>query len=284
MTATILRGDVLTALRGMPSVSFDAALADPPYGLKFPGLDWDKVLPPAEVWVELTRVLRPAANVLIFGGSRTFHRLAVSLEDAGFVVLDVLMWLHGQGQPKSRGLLKPAYEPIVLARSPGTSSPRPLNVDGCRIGGGLGDARRGRWPANVAFDDEAAAALDQHAGITSVTGKRSERSREATVKGTKRGIDNHKSTEYLDSGHASRFFYCPKVKGVERRHPTQKPVELTEWLGRLLQVTDGRLLVPYAGVGSEMVGALAAGWHEVVGIEANDGYVDAAEQRLRGGI
>jgi hypothetical protein len=70
MTATILRGDVLTELRGMPSVSFDAALADPPYGLKFHGLDWDKVLPPAEVWVELTRVHR---------GSRTFHRLAVSL-------------------------------------------------------------------------------------------------------------------------------------------------------------------------------------------------------------
>ena len=265
-------GDCLEVMRTLPPAHFGAALSDPPYGLKFLGLGWDKVLPPREVWSELARVLKPGSNALIFGGTRTFHRLAVHLEDAGFAVADTLMWLYGEGQAKSDALLKPAYEPILLVRSPGGRSPRPLNIDACRT-----DV--GRWPANLALNEEAARALDRHSGVTSVTGRRSERSRAAIVAGTKWGNKNHKSVEYLDSGCASRFYYCPKVKGPARKHPTQKPEPLTEWLGRLLFIEGDRLLVPYAGVGSEIVGAQRAGWAEILGIEQSADYTREAAVR-----
>lgn len=266
----ILHGDVLDLLGTFPSGHFDAALSDPPYGLKFLGLDWDRALPPRAVWRELKRVLKPGANVLLFGHARTSHRLSVALEDEGLFIVDVLQWLYGEGNVKSETSLKPLYDPIVHARTPGPA--QPLNIDGCRT-------PEGRWPANVILDDDAAAMLDAQAGITSTTGRRSERSRNAEVKGTKWGNKNHKSVEYTDTGYASRFFYCPKVKGRARLHPTQKPTRVTEWLARLLLVPGGRLVVPYAGVGSEVVGAQAAGWADVVGIESSAEYVTDALKR-----
>jgi DNA methylase len=78
------------------------------------------------------RVLKPGGYLLAFGGTRTYHRLACAVEDAGFEVRDCLMWLYGTGFPKGKGCLKPSWEPILLARKPG---PRvlPLQIDGCRI-------------------------------------------------------------------------------------------------------------------------------------------------------
>ena len=307
----LLAGDVLTHLRAMPTSSCAAALSDPPYGLQFLGLAWDKVLPPADVWVELARVLRPGANALIFGGTRTFHRLAVALEDAGFDVVDVLMWLHSQGLPKSKSLLKPAWEPIIQVRNKGAIIP--LNIDGCRIGTGLGGERkgeasankrytergttnfamkpgprggdaRGRWPANVIADTEAAAAIDRASGIRKSGAMRTGtiRARADSYSGNWGGAATKTDIPKSEGG-ASRFFYCPKVKGDDRVHPTQKPVALTEWLAKLLYVPDGRLLIPYAGVGSEMVGAISAGWQDTIGIELNSEYVALADKRIAEG-
>lgn len=306
--STVIIGDVLKTLRSYPDASFDAALSDPPYGLNFLGMGWDKVLPPVAVWEELSRVLRLGANALIFGGTRTFHRLMVSLEDAGFTIVDVLMWLYGQGQPKSKFGLKPAYEPIVLVRN-SRGSPTPLNINGCRIGVGAGGLRRGepsrdkrytdrgttnfaakpgprggdvrgRWPANVILDPVAVGMVDCASGIRKSSAMRA---------GTKRkccdswsgnwGGDATKIDIVCSEGGASRFFYCPKVKGVSRIHPTQKPVELTEWLAKLLLVPSGRLIVPYAGVGSEVLGGVRAGWMDVVGIEKSSKFTISARRR-----
>lgn len=308
MNNELLIGDVLTNLRAMPTASCSAALSDPPYGLDFLGMAWDKVLPPPQVWIELSRVLTPGANALIFGGTRTFHRLAVALEDAGFAVVDTLMWLHSQGLPKSKALLKPAWEPIVLVRNVGGITP--LNIDGCRIGTGLGGERmgeasasrrytergttnfamkpgprggdaRGRWPANVIADSDTAVAIDQASGIRKSGAMRAGtmRARADSYSGNWGGAATKADISKSEGG-ASRFFYCPKVKGDDRKHPTQKPVALTEWLARLLYVPNGQLLVPYAGVGSEMVGAANAGWTDVIGIELNGDYVKLAEKRL----
>jgi len=305
----ILVGDVLDMLRSMPTASFDACFSDPPYGLEFLGLDWDRVLPPAAVWVELARVLKPGSNTLIFGGTRTFHRLAVALEDAGFFVADTLSWLHSQGLPKSQALLKPAWEPILLARSPGKTV-RPLNIAGCRLPNAGGSSKRsgeasadrrytdrgttnfamkpgprggderGRFPANVVLDEQAAADLDAQAGVRKSGAMRSgkSRARDDGFSGNWGGVGT-KDDIAASAGGASRFFYCPKVKSG-RIHPTQKPEPLTEWLARLLLVPEGRLLVPYAGVGSEVAGAKAAGWSDVVGIEMNGDYAALAQSRV----
>lgn len=178
----LLHGDCLELLPTLGSGSVDSCVTDPPYHLTagkkggtgvaslnlkspagraristgFMGKEWDggDVAFRPEIWAEVLRVLKPGGHVAAFGASRGYHRMACAIEDAGFEIRDSLMWVYGTGFPKSRNLdgewegwgtaLKPAFEPIVLARKPlsegtvvanvlrwGTGA---LNIDGCRIG------------------------------------------------------------------------------------------------------------------------------------------------------
>lgn len=208
----LVLGDNLEALKQLKNNSIDAVVTDPPYGLKFMGKRWDYDVPSKAFWQEVLRVLKPGAHVLSFGGTRTYHRMVCNIEDAGFEIRDQIQWLYGSGFPKSLNLkdewqgfgtaLKPANEPIVLARKPlekgltvaenvlkyGTGA---INVDGSRIDVckedpnhrratgengnaesmfGVGNSKRpatlgqGRWPANVLFDEAAAEMLDAQSG------------------------------------------------------------------------------------------------------------------------
>lgn len=168
MTYTLHTGDCRDVMASLSADSVDAIVCDPPYGLSFMGKGWDHGVPGVEFWVEALRVLKPGGHLIAFGGTRTYHRLAVAIEDAGFEVRDCLMWLYGSGFPKSHNLhgdwhgwgtaLKPAYEPAILARKPlrgtvadnvaqwGTGG---LNIDGCRVatdenlnGGSYGNTSR----------------------------------------------------------------------------------------------------------------------------------------------
>jgi site-specific DNA-methyltransferase (adenine-specific) len=107
---TLYCGDCRDVLPTLKATSFDAAFEDPPYGLEFMGLNWDKVLPPAEIWAQVFRLLKPGAHMLAFGGPRTFHRLACSLEDTGFEIRDCMAWIFGgscaNGQDISKAIDK----------------------------------------------------------------------------------------------------------------------------------------------------------------------------------
>lgn len=156
-------------LTTLPDGLFTSIVTDPQYGLSFMSKKWDYDVPGVDLWRECLRVLRPGAHALIFAGSRTQHRMAVNVEDAGFALKDTLMWLYGSGFPKSTNIskqldkregaeqeaklwdgwgthLKPAYEPILLATKPNAGSYAEnaleygvagLNIGGCRIVGGL---------------------------------------------------------------------------------------------------------------------------------------------------
>jgi site-specific DNA-methyltransferase (adenine-specific) len=197
----VIHGDCIEVMRTLPDNSVDSIVTDPPYGLGFMGKAWDQ-LPPGLEWAEeCLRVLKPGGHLLAFGGSRTWHRLAVAVEDAGFEIRDSIFWLYGSGFPKHRAALKPACEPVVMARKPfkgslttneaihGTGA---LNIDASRIEASLGDTwnaglggigygaglngytkgegrvapTQGRWPANVVLDDTTAEILDQQSGIS----------------------------------------------------------------------------------------------------------------------
>jgi len=99
-------GDCLDVMRGMPDNSVDAVVTDPPYGLSFMGKRWDCDVPAVEVWAECLRLLKPGGHLLAFAGTRTQHRMAVRIEDAGFEIRDMIAWVYGSGFPKSLDVSK----------------------------------------------------------------------------------------------------------------------------------------------------------------------------------
>jgi DNA modification methylase len=286
---TLLHGDCLEVLPTLEADSVDAVVTDPPYGLEFMGKAWDSPLrngwqaepgtyhndtnflatgdrirykagPAFQAWCEqwgreALRVTKPGGYLLAFGGTRTHHRLVCALEDAGWIIRDELTWIYASGFPKGKANLKPAHEPIVLARKPGPL--RPLGIDECRIPGeaytvnnyekGKGWApfepdvagkgvpftsreQSGRWPSNVLLSDPEL--FDQPnpyvvgSGATSVSGWRD----------TDAGTDTNGASfatspeartgqHFGDSGGYSRFFIIPKADRAERErglagHPT----------------------------------------------------------------
>lgn len=109
MTFKLICKDVIEALQPLPPNIFHGCLCDPPYGLKFMGKKWDHGVPGVPYWSEVFRVLKPGAYILAFGGTRTYHRLACAIEDAGFEIFDSVLgsvWLYGQGFPKSMDIGK----------------------------------------------------------------------------------------------------------------------------------------------------------------------------------
>jgi site-specific DNA-methyltransferase (adenine-specific) len=99
-------GDCLEVLKNIPDNSVDSIVTDSPYGLSFMNKKWDYDVPSTDVWIECLRVLKPGGHLLSFGGSRTYHRMAVRIEDAGFEIRDQIMWVYGSGFPKSHNIGK----------------------------------------------------------------------------------------------------------------------------------------------------------------------------------
>lgn len=258
----VRHGDCLEVMASMDAASVDAIVTDPPYGLSFMGKAWDHGVPGEPFWVEALRVAKPGAHLLAFGGTRTFHRLTCAIEDAGWEIRDCLSWLYGSGFPKSHNgpwggtALKPAWEPIILARKPlvgtvaanveahGTGG---LNIEGCRIEGvppsvpqpafnsptgmtygfkagegrnGQMSSASGRWPANVVLDEDAAAMLDEQSGDRPVSGAAKNGGGNYNQGGSSPGMfgvsGGDPSRWPNDTGGASRFFYCAKASRSER--------------------------------------------------------------------
>jgi len=106
MKNTITQGNCLDVLKTMPDNHIDTIITDPPYGLSFMGKKWDYDVPSIDIWKECLRVLKPGGTALIFAGSRTQHRMACNVEDAGFILKDTIMWLYGSGFPKATDISK----------------------------------------------------------------------------------------------------------------------------------------------------------------------------------
>jgi DNA modification methylase len=297
----VLQGDCLEVMPTIPENSIDAIVCDPPYGLSFMGKDWDHGVPGVHFWVEALRVAKPGSHLLAFGGTRTFHRLAVAIEDAGWEIRDTLGWLYGSGFPKSHNIgkavdklqgndrivvgvdkqgkkssgvmaghhgwaegevditrgtsvwegfgtaLKPAWEPIIMARKPFTGTVAAnvlkwgtgaINIDGCRIDGvppsvpqpmlnsptgkiygfKTGEGRNGemsqasgRWPANIIHDGS-----EEVMAVFPESGNSSRARRGQYGGGIFAGGLKSDKTEHSDSGSAARFFYCAKASKADR--------------------------------------------------------------------
>jgi site-specific DNA-methyltransferase (adenine-specific) len=335
MSFTIHHGDCREVMATLDAESVDAIVCDPPYGLTsgkkggsgvasqhdekkpfgrasqvnvggFMGMKWDNGVPGVEFWTEALRVAKPGAHLLAFGGTRTYHRLACAIEDAGWEIRDCVMWVYGSGFPKSHDVskaidkaagaergrktvrsksvstvyaqdewtrqnggtrldaepitaaarqwqgwgtaLKPAWEPIIVARKPlcGTVAENVMrhgtggiNVDGCRVGtdGGCQTSHPceskkdgpgftsysfpspradglGRWPANLIHDGN-----DEVVGLFPANVKGGTWNRTA---GARHFNNDGQPTDYQTSGSdgttgsAARFFYCAKASKADR--------------------------------------------------------------------
>ena len=165
----LIHSDCIITMKEMPDNSVDSIVTDPPYELGFMGKSWDStgIANSVEMWSQALRVLKPGGHLIAFSGSRTYHRMAVAIEDAGFEIRDQIMWVYGSGFPKSLNIgkqlddwagwgtaLKPAHEPMVLARKPIvgtvvnnvlTYGVGGLNIDASRIPADCKNERPESW-------------------------------------------------------------------------------------------------------------------------------------------
>jgi hypothetical protein len=257
---TLHHGDCYEVMKSMPDNSVDSIVTDPPYELGFMGKSWDStgIAYSADMWAEALRVLKSGGHLLAFSGSRTYHRMAVAIEDAGFEIRDQIMWVYGSGFPKSHNLkdewqgwgtaLKPAHEPIVLARKPFTGTVAQnvlahgtgaLNIDASRvftedilsigsnnrengaINFGMTDDKTaqeqnslGRFPANFIHDgsDEVLELFPDSKG-GAYPAKRGQAVNTAFASGQET-VGGFRAMG--DSGSAARFFYCAKANKSDR--------------------------------------------------------------------
>ena len=376
--AEIYAGNNLEILPTLADHSIDSIVTDPPYELGFMGKSWDSsgIAYNVELWRECLRVLKPGGHLLAFGGTRTFHRIAVAIEDAGFEIRDNIAWLYGSGFPKSHNIslaidkaaglqehrgsainvsgkgerndiktsvsslngklkpayseaksfeakqwegwgtaLKPAHEPIIVARKPliGTVAANllehgvgGLNIGGSRIGTTIetwpssrnysakemsrpgstnavdaqtqstGPAPAGRWPANIILDEYTAELLDEQSDASRFF---------YVAKASKR--DRNEGLDKLEvkrpDERTSTGMGTFEEKGVQPQrnfHPTVKPTALMQYLIKLVTPAGGLVLDPFCGSGSTGKAALLANY-QFIGIEITADYLPIIEGRLK---
>ena len=373
-TYTVHIGSNLDVLPTLEDNSIDSIVTDPPYELGFMGKKWDSsgIAYSVELWKECLRVLKPGGHLLSFGGTRTWHRVAVAIEDAGFEVRDSIAWMYGSGFPKSLDVskaidkaagaerevigkkitgnarteegwsggqttvdetapstheaqqwegwgtaLKPAFEPIVVARKPligtvaenvlthGTGA---LNIDGSRIGtertitnhtmrpsgpSVVGNGAKatgeqslnpeGRWPANVILDEYSAEILDEQSDASRFfyVAKASKRDRNEGLE----DLEATSAAEMVDRKEGSAGMDNPRAgagrtSGAKNFHPTVKPTDLMRYLVKLVTPPNGTVLDPFTGSGSTGKAAILEGFR-FVGIELTEDYIPIIEGRLK---
>jgi site-specific DNA-methyltransferase (adenine-specific) len=376
----LLNGDCIEEMQKLidDGVSVDSIVTDPPYHLTsiterfgkegsapaqhgtdgafaraskgFMGKEWDggDIAFRKETWELAYKLLKPGGHLLAFSGSRTYHRMAVAIEDAGFDIRDQIMWLYGSGFPKSHNIgkavdaiektgksnpkalretrmgddyeptgqedyvkgrmfssdienddhehevnndwegwgtaLKPAHEPIVMARKPiseksiadnvlkhGTGA---INIDACRVEGDDTGAERKKVVRKSRSED--GVWTNENSGMKAEGTEFAD----ADPRGRFPANVMHNGLEE----DWARYFYCAKTskseKGKDNNHPTVKPVELMKYLCRMVTPKGGTVLDIFMGSGSTGMAAKDEGF-DFIGIEKDKEYFQIAEQRIK---
>ena len=374
----VINGNSIEELKKFPDNYFGSVVTDPPYGLSFMGKKWDYDVPNVELWKEVFRVLKEGGHLLVFAGTRTQHRMAVNIEDAGFEIRDMIAWVYGSGFPKShnigkavdklqgnereeietkkhtwneknnsivsskndcggkrRGLLKsenyivtqgnsewegwgtalkPALEPITMARKPFKTSVAEnvlkngvggINIDECRVGNiiqdtsnnrrsekshkktifksGLkndskGEITQGRFPANFIHDgsDEVKDLLEESSRFF-YCAKASKQDRNEGLEDFKEKIGggmNGTEKQTLLTGSGNM-----RNNRMKNHHPTVKPTDLMRYLVRLVTPKNEIVLDCFMGSGSTGKACALEGL-SFVGIDLDKDYYKIAKARI----
>mgnify|MGYP001370758518 FL=1 len=273
----IIRGDNIQVLKGLEDNFIDACITDPPYGM---GMEhWDYSVPTVELWKEVFRVLKPGAFCLSFCSTDLYHRMAVGVEDAGFNIRDMVMWIVTTKMVK-KNRLKPAHEPIVVAQKPFTGSIKNnfekwgtgiIDTDNTRV------AWEGKPPTGWIKGGHNRRTFGKDGNT--IVNQKDKQFENANPKGRyPSNIIGH-----FDNPEHQKYFYAPRVSTKERaginNHPTPKPVDLMSYLVKVYSPDGGKVLDPFCGSGSTGVACKMNG-KEFVGIELEKNYCEIAEKRI----
>jgi site-specific DNA-methyltransferase (adenine-specific) len=304
--------------QGLPAIedeSIDAIITDPPYGIGFYAHEWDKALPDRQIWTDGYRVIKPGGYALIFSSIRLMHHLMIDLEEAGFRIKDVLMWVFLNGMPKSRDV------GLNIDKAKGVESKKSGKynyIQGYKKGGadnyyathnkfkyeptteegqyfkGWGMGIKPCYEPIIMVQKPIASSnsvaqnmLEYGTGALNLEDTRIpyENGEEGKVghnphpKGRVTG--NILRTDPLQDGY-DKFFLVSKVRQHAEdynHHPTKKPVELMNHLVKLVTHEKSTVLDPFMGSGSTGIAALAMN-RTFVGFEQDKGYYKIAERRL----
>lgn len=325
MTWTIRTGDCRTLMGELADESVDVIITDPPYEIgqtQAPGVHWDErgVAFDPSVWRECLRVLKPGGHLAAFGATKTFHRLATAIEDAGFTIRDQLAWIYTSGMVKglafdrvfartgrpdlareyagTRSRLKPAFEPVCLAAKP-FPGPMPdgvarwgtgtLQVDACRIPTDDDLTRRpGRSTGVLPIADRTEPNHPDPGGrypsnlviVDDDEGTCSRAVDNLVITGRRR-IVSDKLPKVID-----RVFYSAKASQRERPvvdgvgHLTVKPVAVMRWLTSLLVRPGQTVLDPFCGSGPTLQAAVELG-ADAIGFDIDPHSVALTVTRMR---
>jgi DNA modification methylase len=287
---SILNGECSAVLSTMDENSFHACITDPPYGM---GMDvWDHSVPTVDIWKEVYRVLRPGAFCLSFCSPELYHRMAVAVEDAGFVIKDQIMWMTTTKMPK-HNRLKPAHEPIVVAQKP---------LDGTIKG------NHEKWGCGMIDTDNTRIPWDKKPPTGWVKGGAKRRvfggtnnkacdivTREeywvdpSTNERLIRETENANPAGRYPSNiigdvqpEHQKYFYAPratrKEKGEYNDHPTVKPISLMSYIVRIYAPEGSTVIDPFCGSGTTGVASISEK-RDFVGIDMSAEYVTIANKR-----
>ena len=288
----IYEADSIQWMRDYHAEQFDVIVTDPPYAIDHYNAKWDthKSNQAYREWTELWSVaafdiVKPGAYMLAFGAARTFGHQQVAFENVGWETCDVLGWLYGQGFPHYAKVdggeghtvytaaLKPAYEPVLLMRKPlmGTYQQNfneygtgVLDIDNAR---GIDD----RWPSNIIADDVTIEVLGDVPAFY-YHAKVSRAERESGLEDLDAVILSDGRTKAINNPYQ-------RNREVKNNHPAVKPIGVMQWLIKLVNGTNKRILDPFVGSGTTIIAAELAGATLSVGIDADSRYCDIAGKR-----
>jgi site-specific DNA-methyltransferase (adenine-specific) len=248
--------------------------------MEIAGVGWDHNVPPVETWREVYRVLKPGAFVLSFCAPEFYHRMAVAVEDAGFLPKDMIVWMITTKMAKANRL-KPAHEPIFVAQKPLEGT---IDKNFEKWGCGKINTNTTRVP----WDGKPPTGWIKGGSKRRAFGSTVAKAANQTVKETEDANPNGRYPSnivgHFDEPEHQKYFYAPRATRKERGeyndHPTPKPIALMRYLCRIYAPENGLVLDPFLGSGSTGIAALQEG-QNFVGIDLTQKYVDIAARRIQ---
>lgn len=269
--------DNISFIKTLEENSIDSCITDPPYGMNINGVKWDASVPDVDIWLEIYRVLKPGAFILSFCSPELYHRMAIKIDEAGFIPRDMLFWVNTTKMAKINKL-KPAHEPIMVAQKP---IEKTLKYNFEKWGTGLiniNEKTRIPWDEGVPTYPTGGHKRRNFGGDVEKIGSTKDNIKEANTDGRYPMNVIGSLDEELQ-----KYFYAPRVTRKERGeyndHPSPKPLSLISYLIQVFSPTGGIVIDPFCGSGTTGISCKMNN-RQFICIDNDQNYINISNKRL----